>query len=67
MHELESSSKNSTPYTNENDKVERIESDLELDFDALGSQSSRFIVYSKSEVNDDYEQNLLISKNLAIA
>ena len=37
IHELESSSKNSTPYTNENDKVERNESDLELDFDALGS------------------------------
>ena len=47
IHELESSSKNSTPYTNENDKVERNESDLELDFDALGSQSSRFIVSSK--------------------
>ena len=67
IHELESSSKNSTQYTNENDKVERNESDLELDFDALGSQSSRFIVSSKSEVNDDYEQKLIVPKNLAIA
>ena len=32
---------------------------MELDFDALGSQSSRFIVSSKSEVNDDYEQKLI--------
>ena len=67
IHLLESSSKNYTSYTNENDKFERNESDLELDFDALGTQLSRFIVSSKSEVNDDYEQNLLISKNLAIA
>ena len=59
IHLLESSSKNYTSYTNENDKVERNESDLELDFDALGSQSSRFIVSSKSEVNDDYEQKLI--------
>ena len=67
IHELESSFKNSTPCTNENDKVERNESDLELDFDALGSQSSRFIVSSKVRSMMTMSKNLLISKNLAIA
>ena len=67
IHELESSSKNYTSYTNENDKVERNESDLELDFDALGSQSSRFIVSSKVRSMMTMSKNLLISKNLAIA
>ena len=67
IHLLESSSKNYTLYTNENDKVERNESDLELDFDALGSQSSRFIVSSKVRSMMTMSKNLLISKNLAIA